>query len=279
VNDETELDKLFTTARACESALAIALRVGDETTAAASATRLRKTLGHARFAIVNGSVGNPPRRHALVEMFLVSTRGMRQLLQRNPITSAPDDEYHKHRLRRWGAAIFDTKVPRGGPHLFELDSHGRDLQQALFNGLHVARSKFLTDLRDATFVDTFIERSDFTYARLERTLWQRTCITHSFYHDASFENASLDDVAFFDCDLRDTDFSHNSARATMNSTQFIRCDLRGSRWFGRDLSSASSTIEFIDCQLHGMVCHGTPRSVSRADISPSGDGSWVMGVC
>jgi len=279
MGNATILDDLFITARMHESALAIALRVGDEMMARASATRLREALERATAAVDKidiAAAGSPTRWAALRDMYLASTIGMHELLRRSlppPCSSDPD------RGRRWAAACDQTKVARGGPHVFELQSNGRDLQQALFYRLHVARSKFLTDLRDATFLDTFIERCDFTYARLDRTIWQRTCVTHSFYHDASFEGASLDDVAFFDCDLRNTDFSLYSARATMNSTQFIRCDLRGSRWFGRDLSSAGSTIEFIDCQLHGMVCDGAPRSLSRADISPKGDGSWVVGVC
>ena len=274
MDNATILDDLFAMARTYESALAIALRVGDETTALASATRLRKALDHARFAIENASAGNPARRNALVEMVLVSTRGMRQLLQRNPITSAP---LGQDRLRRWAAAMHETKVSRGGPHLFELDSHGRDLQQALFYRLHVAHSKLLTDLRDATFVDTFIEFTDFTFAKFDRAIMQRTCIRHSHFRDSSFRNAILDDVAFFDCDLRDADLSFSSSiRGPVATTaQFIRCDLRGARCLGRDLSA----VDFIGCQVHGMASDTRARSISRADISPTGDGSWVMGVC
>lgn len=279
MDNTTILDELFATARTYESALAIALRVGDEMVASASATRLREALDHASTVAGNfaAAAGSPTRRAALRDMYLASTIGMQELLRRRlptPCSTDPD------RCYRWAAERDQTKVARGGPHVFELNSNGRDLQNASFHGLHVSRSKFLTDLRDATLVDAFIERCDFTYARLERTIWQRTCITHSFYRDALFGNATLDDVAFFDCDLRDADFSLFETRgATMSSTQFIRCDLRGSRWVGRDLSSAGSTIEFINCQLHGMVCDSNPRSVSRADISPQGDGSWVMGMC
>ena len=279
MDNTTILDDLFAKARTCESALAIALRVRDETTALASATRLRKMLDHARFAIVNATVGNPARGHALVEMFLLSTRGMRQLLQRNPITSAPldQDPLDQDRLRRWGVAIAETKVPRGGPHLFELDSHGRDLQQALFCGLHVARSKFLADLRDSTFVDTFVEFTDFTFAKLDRAIMQRTCIRHSSFRDSSFRNAIFDDIAFFDCDLRDADLSCSGGirGAVATTAQFIRCDLRGARCLGRDLSA----VDFIGCQVHGMASDTRARSISRADVSANGDGSWVMGVC
>jgi len=274
MDNTTILDDLFAKARTCESALAIALRVRDETTALASATRLRKMLDHARFAIENAATADPARRNTLVEMLLVSTRGMRQLLQRNPITSAPLDQ---DRLRRWAAALSETKVPRGGPHLFEVDSHGRDLQQALFYGLHVARSKFLTDLRDSTFVDTFVEFTDFTFAKFDRAIMQRTCIRHSSFRDSSFQNAIFDDIAFFDCDLRDADLSCSGGirGAVATTAQFIRCDLRGARCLGRDLSA----VDFIGCQVHGMASDTRARSISRADVSERGDGSWVMGVC
>ena len=276
--DNTEaLDALFAEARTHESALAIALRAGDEMMAFAAATRLREALGHAVSQIDIAAAGSPTRRTALREMYLASTIGMHQLLQRNLATSdTPDPD----RQRRWAAARSETKASRGGPDIFELDSRGKELPEALFFRLHVANSRLLTDLRRSTFVDTFIECSDFTLAKFDGAIWQRTCIRRSFFHYSSFKNAILDDVAFFDCDLRDTDFSFNSSRAAAATTaQFIHCDLRGSRWLGRDLSTSGSPIDFIDCQLHGMVYDASPRNVSRADISPNGDGSWVMGSC
>ena len=274
MNDEAELDKLFIAARQQESALAIALRACDEMMAVEASTRLREALGRAVFAIENTSIDNPLHRKTLRDMYLTSTIGMNQLIRRVPSGPAHLDA---GRLRRWAVACAETKVPRGGPHLFEFDSHGRDLQESLFFGLHVAHSKFLTDLRNAMFIDTFVERSDFAYARLDRAILQRTCIRYSFFRESSFKDAILDDVAFFDCDLRDADLSFSgSIRGAVGMTaQFIRCDLRGARCLGRDLSA----VDFLGCQVHGMAADTRARSISRADVSPRGDGSWVMGVC
>jgi uncharacterized protein YjbI with pentapeptide repeats len=274
MDNTTILDELFATARTYESALAIALRACDEMMAVEASTRLREVLGRAVLAIETTAIDSALHRKTLRDMYLNSTIGMNQLVRRVPSGTTHLDA---GRLRRWAAASAETKVPRGGPHLFEFDSHGRDLQEALFFGLHVAHSKFLTDLRSAMFVDTFIERSDFAYAKLDRAILQRTCIRHSFFRDASFKNTVLDDVAFFDCDLRDADLSFSSSirGAAATTAQFIRCDLRGARCLGRDLSA----VDFIGCQVHGMASDTRARSISRADVSENGDGSWVMGVC
>ena len=153
-------------------------------------------------------------------------------------------------MRRGLARERAFEVRGGRSHVFGLDTAGRELQEVVFDGLHVSHSRLITDLRRARFADSLIEASDLTYADLRGTLWQRTRVRNCFLREASFMDAGFDDTMFIDCDLRGADFTMDSLDlSTSPGITFIRCDLRDAGWRGRDLSG----FERIDCRIFDPV--------------------------
>ncbi len=102
-------------------------------------------------------------------------------------------------------------------------------------GLHISHSRFITDMRRAQFADSLVEASDFSYADLRDTLWQRARIRRCYFREARFSDAAFDDTMFIDCDMRGVDFSMDGVDlSTAPGATFVRCDLRGAGWGGRD---------------------------------------------
>lgn len=277
MTDERELDQLFMLARRYESALTVALRVGDDTVALVASTRLQRALRLAHAAIDSITGRSSLHRNGLMDMFCMSTAGMYAILRRAATCA---NELDTRRLARWADASRTTLIRRNGPDIFELDAGAASatgLQFAQFVGLHVAASRFIADMRRAIFQHSVVEGGDFTYCRLEDTTWQGTSLHRSFLRDSSFENASFDYVAFFDCDLRNVNFmdTGESRHATCSELQFIRCDLRGANFAGRDLSRVS----MIDCAIYGCKFgDNLPPLITRGDLSRRRDGTWVVGV-
>ena len=240
------LDDYFATARRHESALQIALKVGDPVAGLVTAARLGRILRLAADALDAISVvGSPSQRWALLAMFQESTRGMYELLRGVPGGTA---ELDSQRMVRWLRAAGRSAVALGGPDLFEVDATGIDLSTREFLGLHVARCRFMTGMQGTRVLGALLEHCDFMYSDLRNTLWQRTHVHQSFFRDSSLVDATFDDVSFVDCDLRRADLSvmNNQGSATTHVT-FLRCDLRGTSWTGRDLSS----VRVRDCRLDG----------------------------
>jgi len=238
------LDELFETARQHESALNLALRVHDDATAAIECVHLRQALGRMSRMIDRKAGDNEPLRRSLTDVFVSATQRMRCLLESAPVTIAAPE---LGRFQRWTRARTTTLIARNGPHIFELDAAGHELQEVVFFSLHVASSRFITNLRRATFWDTFIEGTDFNYSRLDNSDWKDTCVTRSFFRDSSFQDAVFQGCAFFACDFTNVDFSttHDRPMAAGGSrvTQFVRCNMTGTTWNNRNLSN----VDFFGC--------------------------------
>jgi uncharacterized protein YjbI with pentapeptide repeats len=101
-------------------------------------------------------------------------------------------------IAQWFKTKRQSIFTSNGPHLHQLDARGVDLSGARILGVHVARSRFITDLRGAAFIESVLEMTDFTYGNLDNTLWQCTHVQHSYFCDSSFVDATLDRVAFID---------------------------------------------------------------------------------
>jgi hypothetical protein len=223
-------------ARRYESALDVALRAEDPVNARRAGAALRQVLGDVIVAIEAAGMENPRHRVLLAEMFLLSTTTMCRLLRRVPgIAEA--------------AGPCGVRARHRSPTLLGLDTGGRNFTQTSFLGLHVASSRFMSDLSHSVFRDTFIESSDFTYGSLQHALLQRSCAWHSFFRHCSFADATFDEMIFIDCDLRGADFTTSPGSRQDTRLQFIGCDLRDTRWAGRDLTSSS----FVDCRASELV--------------------------
>ncbi len=249
LNSRRRLDECFSVAHAHESALALALDLGDDIGGLVAAARLRQALFRARAALDEISVRDPALHSSAVVAFRNSTRGMYDLLRRahtHATTGAPDVV----KLEQWYKAM-RRSIPAGdGPYLADLDARGVDLTEARIFRVHVARCRFITDLCRASFIDAVIDASDFTYSNLRSTLWQRTRVQRSFLRDCTLVDATLDGSTFTDCDLRGADLSVTDNQLTFGAnTQFIRCDLRETNWQGRDLSC----MTMVDCKLYGLA--------------------------
>jgi len=225
------LADLLVQARHHEAALVLAIRVGDETVGATAARRLSRTLLRAA-ELVQSAVAIPPNQ---VDRLDEATRRMCELLPR--ATVAPlDRSLAGHRLL--GVASGRTfEVRDGRSHVFGLDASGRELREVAFCGLHVSYSRFITDMRRAQFSDSLIEVSDFTYADLRGTLWQRARVRNCSLREASLVDATFNDTMFIDCDLRGANFNLDGLElSTPSGAAFIRCDLREASWCGREFS-------------------------------------------
>lgn len=262
MDDTDRVDTLFRVARQHESALQLALRVGDELGGLVSAARLLRALDLARAAVDEVSVRSAIRGAALRAMLDASTRDMVEAL--GSVRTGPYSR-DRPRLLRWIAArAAMTPDRRNGPHVFELDCRGVDLRGAELYGLHIARSRFIADLRRATIRDSIIELSDLTYSDLENTIWQNTTVERSFLRDSSLIDATLDRVAFIDCDLQGARLGLSGTRlVTRNHVQFLRCDLRGVQWGRWDLLG----VELLDCRLQS--CTFAERVPANAPCHPS----------
>lgn len=236
------LDDLFSVARRHESALNVALRARDSTTANVASAQLRETLEQIPLLIDKVAGEDAALRNALTSAFASSTQTMNVLLEFPEICIAPEPG----RAQRWRHARRTTPVQRNGPHIFELDAAGHPLRDIVFFGLHVANSMFFTDLTQATFWEAFIEASDFNYSRLARSEWKDTCVKRSFFRDSCFRNAVFRGTAFFDSDFTNVDFSTTNDYRSIpgESVQFIRCNLTGTLWQNRNLSS----VDFFGCR-------------------------------
>jgi uncharacterized protein YjbI with pentapeptide repeats len=262
------LDEHFVLARRHAAALVLARRVGDEAVGATAAAHLRRTLLRA-VGIIDAAAAFDAQIHAiLIATFNEATPAMYELLQGVP-TSNSD---FRPRLSRWEGATARLFEVRGGrSHVFKLDASGKDLQEAVVCGLHVSHSRFITDMRRARFVDSLVEASDFSYADLRGTLWQRARIRSCYFREVRFWDAAFDDTMFIDCDMRAADFSTDIANlSTTPGVTFIRCDLRGARWGGRDHSG----FELLDCQLFDVADLATSTAQQDEPREPStiGDG-------
>jgi uncharacterized protein YjbI with pentapeptide repeats len=201
-------------------------------------------------------------------MFQASAQGMYDLVQRAPRKIADRD---RPRLTRWAMAM-ECSVEAGAVRslIFEMNASGKDLRDAELFGLHVARSRFFTDLRRARLVDSVVEASDFTYCDLRNTLWQHTHVRRSFFRNSSFVDACFNDVMFVECDLRGVDFTIDSlelAEAPAGIT-FVRCDLRETIWQGRQLDR----LAVIDCRTSDAGDAASPIPARRADPGLVRDG-------
>ena len=245
--DTGPLDALFATARRHESALRLALQVGDPIAGLVTAARLAQALRRVSDALDAISAG-VALRGALLAVFQDSTRGMYELLRRVPTETA---ELDARRVTRWLRARGRSALAPGGPDLFELDATGIAISAAQLLGLHVARCRFITAMPGASFLGALIEQCDFTYGSLRNTLWQHSHADHSFFRDSSLVDATFDHASFVDCDLRRADFSvlDHHGLATITNVQFLRCDLRGTLWTGRDLSR----VRLVACQLDDLA--------------------------
>ncbi len=272
-NCRQRLDECLSVAHGHESALALALDLGDDIGGLVAAARLRQALFRARAALNEISVHNSALHSSAVLAFRNATKGMYDLLRRahtHATTGAPDVV----KLEQWYKAMRQS-IPAGdSPYLADLDARGVDLTEARIFRVHVARCRFITDLCRASFIDAVIDASDFTYSNLRSTLWQRTRVQRSFLRDCSLVDATLDGSTFADCDLRGADLSVTGGQLTFGAnTQFIRCDLRESNWLGRDLSC----VTMVDCKVYGLagLISSSPMQVTRGDMSPKGDDSQV----
>ena len=235
------LADLLVQARHHEAALQLATRVDDETVGATAARRLSRTLLRAAELVQSSSDPVAPNQVARLDEAMGR---MCELLQRAKGVP-PDRSLVGHRLLGVASGrLFEVRDGRS--HVFGLDASGRELQEAAFSGLHVSYSRFITDLRRAQFSDALIEASDFTYADLRGTLWQRTRVRNCSLREASFMDAAFNDTMFIDCDLRGANFNLDGLDlSTMPGAAFIRCDLRDASWYGRDLLG----FELADCKL------------------------------
>lgn len=257
------LDQHFMVARRHAAALVLARRVGDEVVKATAAARLRRTLLRA-IGIIHAAATVDAEMHAiLVATFNESTPAMCELLQGVPTNRADS----RPSLSPWGGATARLFELRGGrSHVFKLDASGQDLQEAAVCGLHVSHSRFITDMRRTRFADSLVEASDFSYADLRGTLWQRARIRSCYFREARFNDAAFDDTMFIDCDMRGADFSTDGVDlSTTPGVTFIRCDLRGARWCGRDHSG----FELLDCQLFDAADLAAPIAQQDEPRDPS----------
>jgi len=262
------LDEHFMLARRHAAALVLARRVGAEAVEDTAAAHLRRTLLRA-VGIIDAAAAVDAQVHAiLVATFNEATPAMYELLQGIP-TSGNDP---RPKLSRWEGATARLFEVRGGrSHVFKLDASGKDLQEAVVCGLHVSHSRFITDMRRARFVDSLVEASDFSYADLRGTLWQRARIRSCYFREVRLWDAAFDDTMFIDCDMRAADFSTDIANlSTTPGVTFIRCDLRGARWGGRDHSG----FELLDCQVFDAadLAASTAQQDEPRDPSTVGDG-------
>lgn len=272
---EPDLDELLSRARAFESALTLALRVGDETATLLAVARLRLVADQLSETLAH--VGSRSEGHGstVAAMLSASLQRIDRAREGAPVSIVSCDQ---QRLRRWLMAMGQTMVRRKGPHLFEMDAEGICLRSAQLFDLHVSHCRLITDLRDAHFRNTMVESSDLTYANLDDSVWQDSTVHRSFLRESTLLNVTFHDAAFFDCDLRGAKLALKSlgTHALPASVQFVRCDLRGSQWFGADLRG----VELIECKLHRaefpMDCQ--PPRISRSDFSLAGDGSVISGV-
>jgi uncharacterized protein YjbI with pentapeptide repeats len=261
------LDEAFMVARRHAAALVLARRACDEAVGTVAAARLRRTLLHA-IGIVHAVGMQDGEMHAiLVATFNEATPAMCELLQRAPTSIAA---LPRQRVSASGGATARLFEVRGGrSHVFGLDASGRELQEAAVCGLHISHSRFITDMRRAHFADALVEASDFSYADLRDTLWQRARVRSCYFREARFSDAAFDDTMFIDCDMRGADFSMDSVDlSTTPGVTFIRCDLRGACWGGRDHTG----FELLNCQvfdaadLAAPIAHpDEPRHVSPVD--------------
>ncbi|MEO7731821.1 MAG: hypothetical protein ABIY55_12665, partial [Kofleriaceae bacterium] len=235
------LDEVLAAARRHESALILALRTGDSIVGLVAAARLRAALRRAVIALESLVALEPGTRPVLVSVFEQFTQSMYDLLHRTPMMLGRGDP---RRLERW--FLHSAHSPLGdGPHVFELDSSGGDLEEARFLGVHVLDCRFITKLCRASFMNALVDRCDFTYGDLRSTVWQHTRIVASYFREGSFADAAFERTTFIDCDLRGMDLSANESDgySTYSDIEFIRCDLRDVHWQGRDLS----LLRLLDC--------------------------------
>jgi hypothetical protein len=237
------LDAVLAAARRHESALILALRTGDGIVGLVAAARLRAALRCATIALDALVDREPATRPVLVSVFEQFTRSMYDLLHGTPMMLGRGDP---RRLERW--FLQSERSPHGeGPHVFELDSSGGDLEEARFVGVHVLDCRFITTLCRATFMNALVDRCDFTYGDLRSTAWHSTQVVGSYFREGSLADAGFERTTFIDCDLRGVDLSSNESTGTASysDVEFVRCDLRDVNWHGRDMS----LLRLLDCKL------------------------------
>ena len=270
---------ILSKARRHHTALEISIRVADAWSVVRSREKLQETLARAAALLASESLQGHTAQ-TLIErgmartMFREITQSMYELLQQASVIQPPEDA---PRLQRWELARFGTPASYDGPHLFEVDARGRSLDDAEFVGLHIQGAHFMASLERARVEDTLIDDCDFMYANLRSTIWRRGYVKHAFFRESCLAEAVLEQTTFVGCDLRRVDLSttDDDGRRT-GELRFVRCDLRGADLTGRCLARVTA----YDCRLHGVrgVRRANPLRVRRADLSPWGNGSDVIGV-
>jgi uncharacterized protein YjbI with pentapeptide repeats len=260
-------DDLIVVARRHRAALVIALRAGDATAQVVAATKLRKALNRAV------SVAFTEPFEATLPRFYEATGEMLELLRSVP-AGKPDPQ----KLARWAAERKRVPAELEGPHLFELDTQNVELADSEFLGVYVSHSRLIVDLQRSRFRNATFDRCDFTYGGLRETKWRETCVRRSFLRDCDLGDAAFERVTFRGCDLRDADLSVHAGAGNGETSDlhFFHCDLRGANLSGRNLS----WVQADDCKVHGVtgVERSRPLTVYRADLSPEGDGSQMIGL-
>src|SRR6266496_3439182 len=115
-SDSAQLDDLLRSAQQHESAVALALDLGDDVGLLVAAARLRQILLRARVLLEQLRKDTSDRSVSHVLAFGESTRGMRKLLRRaHAVVAAPEIP----KLTQWFLAMRRSLVRTKGPHLHE----------------------------------------------------------------------------------------------------------------------------------------------------------------
>jgi len=263
-----KLAGLLEEARRHEAAFVLASRAGDAPVGATAARRLSRTLSRA-VELVRSTAADAYQISRLAE----ATQRLCELLRRSTVNLSDGSVGGRPPWRIAPGRALDVRDGRS--HVFGLDAEGRDLQEVAVCGLHVSHSRFIADMRRAQFVDSLIEASDFTFADLRGTLWQRTRVRNCSLREVSLVGAAFNDTMFIDCDLRGANLGLDGLDLSTDAA-FIRCDLRDASWCGR----GALGFELVDCisgpAEDGSAAAGANQVAARRDSRPASRvATWV----